>query len=123
MAKVKHILVDNMDPRLLVAKAGGVEGWHEMIGGEQYFVVEGCSQEALEAALVDEMVAKDATDRINATAKRKILDALAASDAGMVRAVEDILDALVAAALIKESDIPKIVLDKIAARVALRAKL
>jgi len=67
MAKVKSDLVENMDPRLLVKKAGGTYGWHEMIGGEQYFVVEDCSQEALELALVGKEVVADAKAREAAT--------------------------------------------------------
>ena len=48
---------------------------------------------------------------------------LAATDGGMIRTIEDILAALVAKGLIVPEDIPKVVLDKIAVRVALRSQL
>ncbi len=48
---------------------------------------------------------------------------LAATDAGMIRTIEDILAALLVKGLIAQEDIPQAVLDKIAIRVALRSQL
>jgi len=52
-----------------------------------------------------------------------IEEQLAATDVGMIRTIEDILAALVAKGLVAQEDIPKVVLDKIAVRVALRSQL
>ena len=47
----------------LAQAAGGSSAWRELIDGETYIVVEGCSQEALEAALLDQEVVADAQIR------------------------------------------------------------
>ena len=52
-----------------------------------------------------------------------IKEQLAATDAGMIRTIEDILTALVVKKLILKTDIPQAVLDKISAREALRSQL
>ena len=52
-----------------------------------------------------------------------IKEQLAATDAGMIRIIEDILTALVVKKLILKTDIPQAVLDKISAREALRSQL
>jgi len=52
-----------------------------------------------------------------------IKEQLAATDAGMIRTIEDILTALVVKKLILKTDIPQAVLDKISAREALRRQL
>ena len=62
-------------------------------------------------------------DEIKAANNAKVLVALAASDTGMVRTIEDILTALVVKGLILKTDIPQAVLDKISAREALRSQL
>lgn len=70
-----------------------------------------------------ELYLAGAPARQAAIERETILDALAASDEGMIRTIEDILDAIVAAGLIQKSYIPKPVLDKIEARKALREQL
>lgn len=50
-------------------------------------------------------------------------DALAESDKGMARGVEDLYQALIAKSLILEADLPDEFRDKIQARAALRASL
>ena len=52
-----------------------------------------------------------------------IKEQLAATDAGMIRTIEDILTALVVKKLILKTDIPQAVLDKIAVREVLRSQL
>ena len=120
-AKIKHS--DYLDLAKLTKTAGGSSAWRELIDGETYIVVEGCEQAALEAALADKAVVADTTAREAATAKAAIISQLAATNEGMVRTIEDILAALVVKGLILKTDIPQVVLDKIAAREALRSQL
>ena len=70
--------------------------------------------EWIEAATAEDIAARD---------RETAIAELAATDAGMARVAEDLVEILLAKSLIQESDIPRAVRDKIAARKALRASI
>ena len=124
MAKVKAQSIPNVDIHLLALKAGSLTGGYlKAEDGETYICVDDVSQAALDMAMVDKVIVADATAREVATIRAAIIAALAATDTGMVRTIEDILTALVVKGLILKTDIPQAVLDKISAREALRSQL
>lgn len=124
MAKIKASTAPHVDAHLLARIAGSNSGgYRKAEAGETYIFVDDVSQEALDAAMVDKAIVADAAARETATVRASLLAQLVASDAPMIRTIEDILTALVLKGLILKTDIPQAVLDKIAAREALRSQL
>lgn len=94
----------------------------EIPGSDEEWFDFGDHDEAQVQAAIDLYIA-DTPAREAATTRAAIIAALAATDTGMVRTIEDILTALVVKGLFLKTDIPRAVLDKIAAREVLRRQL
>ncbi|KJU84711.1 Tryptophan synthase subunit beta [Candidatus Magnetobacterium bavaricum] len=70
------------------------------------------------ALIAETFAAKD-----NARKRKDIIDQLAATDAGMIRIIEDVIDALVAKSIITINDLPEAARTKLSARATLRGEL
>jgi hypothetical protein len=113
-ASVK-VTPDHDMPSLVRAAGGNPEDRESFCYRRGALYVKDVTQEALDQAVADyDPAAAEAT---------KARAELAATDSGMARMAEDIVDALVTKGIIALTDLPQSAQDRINSRAALRAKI